>query len=149
MAGTGVDQGGEASLLTVGMRLNQLPADVTGPTGPSGPSGGPNLASSPAEKKAAAKAIEDDIQPGTDKAGRWADHETEAAIKAFGAKDGDGWLTSGSLKKAHAAWGEQVKNLVNRLDSEKIALRSSSNVLTGSDVAVGSAARQSSVLDGF
>lgn len=129
----------------VGMRLNQLPGDLGG-----GPSGGkPDLASSPAEKRASAKAIEDHIEPDTNKAGEQADEEMGAVVKAFGPKDGHGWLTSGAVGKAHKAWGEQVQNLMNRLSSEKAALRSSNTVLTGTDVGVGAGVRKSSPLDGF
>ncbi|MFB8131781.1 hypothetical protein [Streptomyces mirabilis] len=129
----------------VGMRLNQIPGDLGG-----GPSGGKSdLASSPAEKRAAAKAIEDHIEPETKKAGERADGEMGAAIKAFGPKDGHGWLTSGAVGKAHKAWDEQVQNLMNRLSSEKAALRSSNTVLTGTDVEVGAGVRKSSSFDGF
>ncbi|MET8409132.1 hypothetical protein ABZV34_13770 [Streptomyces sp. NPDC005195] len=129
----------------IGMRLNQLPGDPGG-----GLSGGkPDLASSPAEKRAAAKAIEDHIEPETKKAGERADGEMGAAIKAFGPKDGSGWLTSGAVGKAHKAWDEQVRHLMNRLSSEKAALRSTNTVLTGTDVGVGTGVRKSSSLDGF
>ncbi|MGY1583583.1 hypothetical protein [Streptomyces sp. MN13] len=130
-----------------GMRLNQLPADQGG-TGPSG--GGPkDLASSPTEKKRAAKAIEDGIEPGTAKAGRHADEDTASAVKAFGAKDGDGWDTSRALKKAHGTWGDQVKNLMDRLGSEKDALRQANTTLQGADLTAGGAARQISVFDTY
>ncbi|MFF9280537.1 hypothetical protein [Streptomyces griseosporeus] len=145
MTGTGAGQSeGGVSAESVGMRLNQLPADVTGPTG-----FGPNLASSPAEKKAAAQAIEDHIEPGTAKAGRWADNDTDAAVKAFGPKGGEGWLTSGALKKAHKTWGDQVRNLMNRLGSDKDALRNTNIVLTGTDFGIGSTVRQSLTLDQY
>lgn len=124
---------------TVGMRLNQLPAD------PGGSGGQTDLASSPAEKKAAAKAIEDEIEPGTRKAGDFADTETNDAVKAFR----DGWRTSGALKKAHETWGEQVKNLMNRLASEKAALRSANTALQGADLQTGVDARAVSVIDGY
>ncbi|MGH1556258.1 hypothetical protein ACRAWF_44390 [Streptomyces sp. L7] len=42
-----------------------------------------------------------------------------AAVREFAAKDGDGWLTSAALKKAHGAWADQVKNLMDRLGAEK------------------------------
>ncbi|MFF8969739.1 hypothetical protein [Streptomyces sp. NPDC014995] len=130
---------------SVGMRLNQIPLDPGG-----SPSGGrKDLASSPAQKRAAAKAIEDDIEPGTRKAGDWADVETNTAVKAFQPKDGEGWLTSGALKKAHETWGEQVTNLLNRLASEKAALRSTNTVLQGTDLGVGNGIRQSSNLDAY
>ncbi|WP_307662027.1 hypothetical protein [Streptomyces sp. V1I1] len=128
------------------MRLNQLPADPGGSTGSLGSAGGQkDLASSPAEKKAAAKAIEDHIEPDTRKAGDWADTETNEAVKKFR----DGWLTSGALKKAHETWGEQVQNLMNRLASEKAALRSAGTVLQGTDIKAGASARSVSVIDGY
>jgi hypothetical protein len=72
------------------MRLNQLPADAGEVSGTAGLAGGKkDLASSPAEKNAAAKAIEDHIEPDTRKAGDWADTETNAAVKEFR----DGWQT--------------------------------------------------------
>ncbi|MFJ2396053.1 hypothetical protein ACIOTI_25315 [Streptomyces sp. NPDC087843] len=149
MAGTEAGRAldGEQS---AGMRLDQIPADTGGSEGPAGLIGGkPDLASSPAEKRAAAKAIEDHIEPDTAKSGRWADEETAAAVKAFDAKDGEGWLTSAALKKAHTTWGEQVKNLMDRLGSEKGALRSTSLVLQTTDLAVGSGLRQSSSLERY
>jgi len=127
-------------------RLNQLPADQGG-TGPSG--GRKDLASSPADKKAAARAIEDGIEPDTAKAGRHADVDTASAVKAFGAKDGDGWDTSAALKKAHETWGDQVKNLLDRLGSEKDALRRANTTLVGSDLTVRGAAQQISVFDTY
>ncbi|MEV6181453.1 hypothetical protein [Streptomyces sp. NPDC052015] len=130
----------------LGMRLNQIPSD---PGGTPAGAGRKDLASSPAQKRAAAKAIEDHIEPDTRKAGDWADTETDTAVKAFRPKDGDGWLTSGALKKAHKTWGEQVTNLMNRLASEKAALRSTTNVLQGTDLGVGSGIRQSSHLDAY
>ncbi|MGV9254624.1 hypothetical protein [Streptomyces sp. NPDC003697] len=108
-----------------------------------------DLASSPAEKQAAAKAVENRLQPGTGTAGGWADEETAAAVRAFGARDGDGWLTSAALRKAHRAWGDQVKNLMDRLGAEKEALRQGNRVLTGTDLATGSALRRASALDGY
>ncbi|MFF4474008.1 hypothetical protein ACFYZ3_31205 [Streptomyces sp. NPDC001599] len=123
---------------TVGMRLNQLPADQSGPPGVTGSAGGKtDLASSPAEKAAAVRAIEEHIQPDTAKAARWADEDTGSAVKAFGPKDGDGWATSTALKTAHRTWGEQVKNLMDRLDSEKGALRGADTILQSTDYGVG------------
>ena len=130
--------------LSVGMRLNQLPADPGGSVGPA-PGGQPDVASSPADKKKAAKAIEEDIEPGTRKAGDFADTETSDAVKAFR----DGWLTSGALKKAHETWGEQVKNLMNRLASEKAALRGANSVLQGADLQAGANAQAVSVIDSY
>ncbi|MCZ0987501.1 hypothetical protein BEK98_07030 [Streptomyces diastatochromogenes] len=117
-----------------------------GLVGGHGPKG---LASSPAEKRAAAKAIQDHIESQTRKAGARADEETAAAVKAFGARDGDGWLTSAALRKAHETWGGQVKNLMDRLGAEKDALGSTNTVLTSTDLAVGSTVRQMSALDRY
>ncbi|MEU3281924.1 hypothetical protein [Streptomyces antibioticus] len=132
------------------MRLNQAPADGGGgsPTGGL-PGGQPNLASSPAQKQAAARAIEDHIEPDTSKAGQWADEQTNAAVKEFGAKDGKGWVTAGAVKKAHTSWGEQVQNLMNRLSSEKAALRSANTVLQNTDLTTGLGVRKVSVADGY
>ncbi|WP_246212768.1 hypothetical protein [Streptomyces abyssomicinicus] len=111
--------------------------------------GSPDLASSPAEKNAAARAIEQHIEPGTQRAGRRAAEDTGTAVTAFGAKDGDGWATATALAKALTVWGDQLKNLMDRLASEKDALRAGDNVLTGTDLAVGGTAREISVLDRF
>lgn len=132
----------------VGMTLNQYPADPGGSTGP-GLGGTPDFGSSPAQKKAAARAIEEHIEPDTKKAGDVADEETGAAVKAFAAKDGHGWVTSGALKKAHETWGEQVQGLMNRLGSEKAALRNTNTLFQNTDFGVGLGVRKSSSLDGF
>ncbi|KNE83553.1 MULTISPECIES: hypothetical protein [Streptomyces] len=131
-----------------GMRLNEYPADSGGPSGPLW--GGPqDFGSSPAQKKAAAGAIEQHIEPDTRKAGDFADDETGSAVKAFGAKDGHGWVTSTALKKAHKTWGEQVQTLMNRLRSEKEALRNTNILFQNTDVRVGAGVRKSSSLDNY
>ncbi|MEU0006504.1 hypothetical protein ABZ079_20075 [Streptomyces sp. NPDC006314] len=117
--------------------------DVSGGRGPG------DLVSSPAEKRAAARAVEDHIEPDTRKAGRWADDETGAAVKAFGARDGCGWLTSGALRAAHETWAGQVKNLLDRLGAEKEALRVTNTVLTSADIGTGTALRELSALDRY
>ncbi|MFE6148052.1 hypothetical protein [Streptomyces sp. NPDC057889] len=108
-----------------------------------------NLASSPARKRAAAWAIESDIEPGTRRSGEWADEDTGAAVRAFDAKDGHGWVTSSSLNKAHKAWGDQVKSLMNRLSSERVSLRATTALLQGTDFGVGAHVRTSSTLDRY
>ncbi|MEV6545010.1 hypothetical protein [Streptomyces sp. NPDC051665] len=124
--------------------------DVSGvPSVPGVSAPRPSLASSPGEKRAAARAIEEHIEPGTRAAGRWADDENGAAVREFAAKDGDGWVTSAVLKKAHGAWADQVKNLMDRLGAERDALRSGNAVLTSTDLAVGSTLRERSALDTF
>ncbi|MGW4440642.1 hypothetical protein ACWELO_33785 [Streptomyces sp. NPDC004596] len=147
MAGPGAGQtSGEAGARPVGMRLNHAPADPGGSAGPPPLLGGQkDLASSPAEKKAAAKAIEDHIEPGTRKAGDWADTETESAVSGFR----DGWHTSGALKKAHGTWGEQVQNLMNMLASDKASLRGANTVLQNTDFQTGANAGSVSVLSGY
>ncbi|MDV9173223.1 hypothetical protein R6V09_24320 [Streptomyces sp. W16] len=128
------------------MRLNQLPGDLGGSPGSTGPTGGKkDLASSPAEKQAAARAIENHIEPETRKAGDGADTETDTAVQEFR----DGWLTSGALKKTHSTWGDQVQNLMNRLASEKAALRSANNVLQSTDIQTGTDVRSTSVISGY
>jgi hypothetical protein len=129
-----------------GMRLNQASADPTESHVQSGAAKEQEvLASSPAQKKAAARAIEEHIEPDTRKAGDWADHETNEAVKAFRG----GWLTSEALKKAHEAWGEQVENLLNRLASEKAALRSVNSALHTADIQAGEGVRSVSVIDRY
>jgi hypothetical protein len=129
------------------MRLNHLP---DGPGGGGSAGGGrPDLAHSPEEKQAAADTLHNDIQPHTKTAGQWADDETNAVVKAFDAKDGHGWLTSGAVSKAHKIWGEQVHDFLNRLAGDESALRQSSTVLTGTDAAVGGTARKVSIFDTY
>ncbi|WP_317444882.1 hypothetical protein [Streptomyces collinus] len=109
--------------------------------------GAGRLASTPAEKRAAAKALYDHIEPDTRRAGAWADDETGAAVKAFGARDGHGWLTAPALRRAHAAWGDQVRSLLDRMGAEKDALNQTNVVLTSADLAVGGDLRRTSALD--
>ncbi|MEU3858323.1 hypothetical protein AB0F03_13290 [Streptomyces sp. NPDC028722] len=128
------------------MRLNQIPGDPGGSPAPPGLIGGQQkLVSTPAQKQAAANAIEQHIQPDTRKAGDHADTETDAAVKALH----DGWHTSGALKKAHTAWGQQVTNLMNMLAADKAALRSTNTTLQGTDVQVGSQTNSVSALNGY
>ncbi|MET9105439.1 hypothetical protein [Streptomyces zhihengii] len=122
------------------MRLNELAP-------PGGGGGAPDLASTPAQKKAAADAIEKHLEPDTKKAGDTAEESTDAAVKEFGAKDGEGWDTSPALKKAHETWGKQVKALMGRLGSEKTALRNTSVLFRNNDIGIAFQARQSSSLD--
>ncbi|WSC96935.1 hypothetical protein OG909_20595 [Streptomyces sp. NBC_01754] len=139
------------------MQLDQIPADPSSPPvyGPFVPGTGPlapgtaDLVSTPEEKRAAANAIQGRIQPGTKRAGEWAKDETSAAVKALAAKDGDGWITSRALKKAHATWGDQVQNLMNRLEGEKVALSGAQTVLRGTDLSTGGQIRQCSPFDGY
>jgi hypothetical protein len=124
------------------MQLNQWSG---GHDGGSTGGGGPDLAHSPTDKQSAADSLRNDIEPGTAAAGRWADDETGAMVKAFDAKDGNGWLTSSVVRKAHTTWGEQVQGLVSRLMLDESALRGSSNQLSGTDIDVGAGVRPSSI----
>ncbi|MFD4663352.1 hypothetical protein [Streptomyces halstedii] len=139
------------------MQLDHVPGDPSSPpvygpfmpgTGPLLP-GTPDLVSTPEEKRAAANAIEGHIQSGTKKAGEWAKGETSAAVKALAAKDGDGWTTSRALKKAHTTWGDQVQNLMNRLEAEKAALRGAHTALRGTDLSTEGQIRQCSPFDDY
>ncbi|MDX3116934.1 hypothetical protein [Streptomyces scabiei] len=127
------------------MRLNQIPADPGGGS----PGVQPDLASSSAEKRAAARAIEDHIEPDTRKAGDWADTDTNVVVKAFAAKDGEGWVTAGAVKQAHETWGEQVQTLMNRLSADKAALRGANTTLHGTDIATGTGMNSVSAADRY
>ncbi|WP_370415174.1 hypothetical protein [Streptomyces fradiae] len=108
------------------MRLNQVPADPSGPT----PGGGPGVfGSSPAEKQAAANTIENELEDSTKRSTDWADESSNAAIKAF-----DGWQTAAGLKKVQETWDQQVKTLMGRLSSEKNALRGASGYFVRNDL---------------
>ncbi|MER8062732.1 MULTISPECIES: hypothetical protein [unclassified Streptomyces] len=122
------------------MRLNQLPGDL---------GGGPDVAHSAADKQGAANTLNKDIEPDTSKAGRWVDDETGAVVKAFGVKDGHGWLTSGAVRKAHKTWGEQVQGLVRRLMGDEAALRRNDAVMTGTDIGTRVNMRRISVFDSY
>ncbi|GAA2324594.1 hypothetical protein OKJ48_01125 [Streptomyces kunmingensis] len=133
----------------VGMQLNQVPAEPGGSGGNGGPQG-PYLASTPEEKKKAARSIEQTIEPGTRKAGDLADDATGAAVKEFGPKDDGGWVTSGALKTAHSTWGDQIQALLTRLGGEKESLRATNTLLSGTDFQVGgNAGRVPSTFDGY
>ncbi|NGO75146.1 hypothetical protein G6045_05535 [Streptomyces sp. YC504] len=121
------------------MRLNELAPARSG--------GAADLASTPAEKKAAANAIELHLEPDTKKAGNDAEEKTNAAVKEFDGKDGRGWGTSTALKKAHATWERQVKALRDRLGADKSALRSTSLLFQNNDIGIGVRVHRSSNLD--
>ncbi|MEV4877887.1 hypothetical protein AB0K72_17700 [Streptomyces cyaneofuscatus] len=99
--------------------------------------GAPSLATDPARKKAAAEAIRTRIKPQTRSAGEHTDEETSAAVKALGAKDGDGWVTSRALKDAHKTWGGQVRSMLGRLEADINSLNGARRNLFGADVQSG------------
>ncbi|SDL02414.1 hypothetical protein [Streptomyces indicus] len=117
------------------MRLNELAP-------PGGGGGTADLASTPAQKKAAANAIEQHLEPDTKKAGDDAEGKTNAAVKEF-----SGWDTAAALKKAHSTWERQVKALMDRLGGDKAALRNTSILFQNNDIGIGVRVRQSSNLD--
>jgi hypothetical protein len=108
------------------MRLNSGP-----PPGPLFP-GTQDFGSAPAEKKAAANTIENDLEPSTKKAGDHADEASNGTVKAF-----DGWSTGAGLKKVQETWDRQVTGLMGRLASEKTALRGTSNMFLRNDITTG------------
>ncbi|MEV0409422.1 hypothetical protein AB0I68_01115 [Streptomyces sp. NPDC050448] len=136
----------------VGMRLNHVPTEPSGPGpsappvyGPFAPGKGPgDFASTPADKQAAAGTIENELQPNTKKAAEHADDATNAAHKGF-----DGWDTAAGLKKVSDTWDQQVKNLMARLDAEKTALRGASGLFVRNDTAVYNQFGTQSKLNGF
>lgn len=131
----------------VGTRLNQLPADPDVGSGSFG--GKPDLASSPDEKRAAARAIENHIKGDTYTAGTWADTDTGAVVREFGAKDGHGWLISRAVSKAHKTWREQVKGLMHRLSNDVDSLGGANRSLHGTDTAIGTKAGKVSVFRSY
>ncbi|MFI6344316.1 hypothetical protein [Streptomyces sp. NPDC050560] len=127
---------------TVGTRLNDAATPKDG--------GGRYLASSAADKKKAADAIEKHIQPDARAAGKLADETSDAAIKAFGPRDAEGWDTADGLTKAKSTWHDQVTALLNRLGGETLSLRATNNVLGGTDGLIGlQQQRIPSPLDGY
>ncbi|MEU6662367.1 hypothetical protein [Streptomyces sp. NPDC046821] len=126
------------------MYLNRL-APLDG--GGGGTAAGKDLVSTPAQKKKAAEAIEKHLEPDTRKAGAQARESTGAAVKEFGPRDGEGWLSGPALKAARKTWGESLTTLMNRLGSEKAALRATNTLLQGADTGVGLGVRKSSALD--
>ncbi|MFF0436797.1 hypothetical protein ACFYU9_31825 [Streptomyces sp. NPDC004327] len=136
----------------VGMQLNHVPPEPSGTTppappvyGPFAPGKGPNdFASTPADKKAAANTIENELQPNTKKAAEHADEATSSAQKGF-----DGWDTAAGLKKVADTWDQQVKNLMGRLDAEKGALRGASGLFVRNDTGTGNQFLSQSKLNGL
>ncbi|MFI1934541.1 hypothetical protein [Streptomyces sp. NPDC020330] len=110
------------------MRLNGIPEEDRGPS-PQAPGSRPDLASTPAQKRAAAGTIATELQPDTKKAGNRPDESMTTAISAF-----SGWATGSGLKKVHTTWESQVKTLLGRLNSEKSALGSAASILVTTDV---------------
>ncbi|MDK9496314.1 hypothetical protein QEZ40_000763 [Streptomyces katrae] len=92
-----------------------------------------DFASTPARKKAAAGAIETELEPNTRKASEHADDATANAVKGF-----DGWETAAGLKTLADTWDRQVKSLMGRLSAEKASLRGASGLFARNDIGTGS-----------
>ncbi|AXE78191.1 hypothetical protein [Streptomyces atratus] len=112
----------------VHMRLNGTGA----PAGPLAPGGSGTFASTPAEKNAAANTIEHELEHKTKTSTGHADEATNTAVKGF-----DGWDTAAGLKKLADTWDKQVKVLMGRLGSEKIALRGAYGLIVRNDIDLG------------
>lgn len=94
--------------------------------------GPPGLASSSPKKKAAVSALEQHIQPDTQKAGKVMDETTEAAAKGF--KD---WATGAGINEALKGWRASVKALETRLAGEKAGLSGANTLFQGVDKGLG------------
>ncbi|MEU0148436.1 hypothetical protein ABZ119_21100 [Streptomyces sp. NPDC006288] len=102
------------------------------PPTPSGPGGEtPDFASTPAQKKATAGTIENQLEPNTQKAAKHADEATSSARKGFG-----GWETAAGLKTVTNRWDQQVRVLMGRLAAEKAGLRGASTLFASNDIGV-------------
>ncbi|MCM9083080.1 hypothetical protein L1606_34215 [Streptomyces spororaveus] len=112
----------------VHMRLNGTGA----PAGPLAPGGSGTFGSTPAEKTAAANAIENELEDKTKTSTEHADEATNTAVKGF-----DGWDTATGLKKVGETWDKQVAVLMGRLGSEKIALRGATGLFVRNDIGLG------------
>ncbi|MFB7935558.1 hypothetical protein [Streptomyces sp. NPDC056049] len=128
---------------------SSTPLDQLAPAAGGGGVGRPDMAASPAAKKAAAKVIHDDLEPGVARDGKHAAESTNAAVKAFGAKDGSGWDTADALKRAHGTWEKQVKMLLGRLSSEKQALSATGIGLRNNDLDIATGLARRSRIHGI
>ncbi|MFJ4962764.1 hypothetical protein ACIP6P_10010 [Streptomyces sp. NPDC088729] len=118
---------GSGSEAPTSVRLNQIPEYGRDPLPPA-KGGGPDLTSTPTQKRAAANTIGTELQPNTKKAGNRPDQSMTTAISAF-----SGWATAQGLKTVHTTWESQVKTLLGRLDTEKGALSSAANIFVTTD----------------
>ncbi|MFI6055934.1 hypothetical protein ACIBCO_38405 [Streptomyces violascens] len=84
-----------------------------------GGAGGPDdLKISNSLKERAAKALQDEIRPSTDKAGGMAEESSAAAVREFSC-----WETGSGLKDASDEWELQVNSLKRQLVEDQIALQ--------------------------
>ncbi|UNS96350.1 hypothetical protein MMF93_07415 [Streptomyces tubbatahanensis] len=113
-----------------------------------------DLASSHTAKQKAAGYLENKLGPDTKTAAAHADLDTSGVIGASPGPGGpvspsvqtapagsssitggpfQGWALRTGLSSAHAAWEQQAKNLLNRLVSERDALRGANTAIHGND----------------
>ncbi|MCX4965205.1 hypothetical protein OHA98_10245 [Streptomyces sp. NBC_00654] len=95
--------------------------------------GGQVLASTPAEKAAAANTIENELEDSTNKSTNLADEASSAAAKEF-----TDWATGPAITKLGETWDKQVKTLMGRLSSEKNGLRGAANGFARNDLDINS-----------
>ncbi|MFD9281390.1 hypothetical protein ACFWD7_29530 [Streptomyces mirabilis] len=132
----------------------------------SGNGGEQTLASSPSDKKRAAKFMEEHLMPDTQAAARMADDggalpplivapvapasplmKQDTGLKGF-----SGWASDQGLSDALTAWQGQANRLMGRLQSELNGLHGTKNILQNQDTTVGAqsaALRPPSSFDGM
>lgn len=115
----------EATQRQASMQLNGVPDDP-------GPGFGNNvLASTPQEKAAAARTIQDELLGSTTKATNTADESSKAAAREF-----TDWATGPAIKKLDQTWDKQVKTLMNRLQTERDGLSGTAKNIAGLELDV-------------
>ncbi|WP_051860263.1 hypothetical protein [Streptomyces anulatus] len=107
------------------MQLNGVP-DEPGP----GP-GNSVLASTPQEKAAASRTIQDELLGSTTKAMNTADESSKAAAREFA-----DWVTGPAVKKLDETWDKQVKTLMSRLQTERDGLSGTAKNFAGLELDV-------------
>ncbi|GAA2624519.1 hypothetical protein [Streptomyces axinellae] len=119
------------------MRLNEADGGGGG-GGPELPAEGQGVLTTPAAKKKAAKYVEEHLLPDTVKAGKHAGGATQTATGAApagrtdvvpfgGPGELDKWEVKTGLNTAMKHWGQQVNNVLARLNGEMGALRAAHN----------------------
>ncbi|GAA2644846.1 MULTISPECIES: hypothetical protein [Streptomyces] len=108
------------------------------------PGGSPDFVSTPAQKKAAADTIQNELKHATKTAAEHADDATSTARKGF-----EGWETAAGLQKVADTWDQQVKTLMGRLAGEETALRGAAGSIAGNDINLGNRFASHSQLNGI
>ncbi|MFE9838218.1 hypothetical protein ACFYP4_24215 [Streptomyces sp. NPDC005551] len=131
-----------------------------------GPGGEQTLATSPSDKKRAAKYMEEHLMPETQAAARLADGggsvrppfvtptapASPLIKRETGLKGLSGWASDQGVSDALTAWEGHAKRLVGRLQQELNALHGTKNLFQNQDTGVGAQAasvRLPSSLDGM